>query len=181
MPRLFFALRPDESSREALSSAASEALRLSRGRAVPPENWHVTLAFLGSVPSDRVSSLVTVAGSVSLATSDPTLSLIFDRIEYWRSAELLCAVAQRESVVAGFVGVLRERLASAFFAPDLKPFRAHVTLMRKVAPIQAPLRMTPTEWTFRQFALCESQTRATGSIYSVVESWPLVRNEPLAH
>lgn len=181
MPRLFFALIPDESSREALASAAAEALRLSRGRAVPSENWHVTLAFLGSVPPDRLSSLVAAARSISLTTSDPTLRLLFDRLEYWRRAELLCAVAQREPLVATFVDVLRERLASASFAPDLKPFRAHVTLMRKVAPSHAHFLMTPTEWTFGEFALLESRTLATGSIYSVVDSWPLVRNESAAH
>jgi 2'-5' RNA ligase len=53
--RLFCALQlPDETVRELV---AWQALSLPRGRVVPPENLHVTLAFLGHRPSAAVPSI----------------------------------------------------------------------------------------------------------------------------
>ena len=49
--RLFFALWATAEERRALSAAAAAAVGTSGGRAVPEENLHVTLAFLGQVPA----------------------------------------------------------------------------------------------------------------------------------
>jgi len=173
-----------------MASATAEALRLSRGRAVPPANFHVTLAFLGSVAAERIAALVAVAAAIRAADPGHSLRLVFDRIEYWKKAELLCVVARAEPHIAAFADRLREQLASACFAPDLKPFRAHVTLARKVPPPSASsssrtwlyshLEMAPLEWTFTRFALFESRTLPTGPLYSVIESWPLVKRERAA-
>src|SRR5579863_3486466 len=113
MPRLFYALSPDEDSREAMASATAEALRLSRGRAVPPANFHVTLAFLGSVAAERIAALVAVAAAIRAADPGHSLRLVFDRIEYWKKAELLCVVARAEPHIAAF-----EAVAAAIRAAD---------------------------------------------------------------
>ncbi|WP_458527413.1 2'-5' RNA ligase family protein, partial [Onishia taeanensis] len=56
--RLFLALWPDPAVREALSSTAGQAHLACRGRPVAPEQLHLTLAFLGQVPTERLSALV---------------------------------------------------------------------------------------------------------------------------
>jgi len=48
--RLFFALWPDEATREQLAHITRKAVRGSGGRPIPVENLHSTLVFLGSVP-----------------------------------------------------------------------------------------------------------------------------------
>jgi len=68
---------------------------------------------------------------------------------------------------------------AAGFAPDIKPFRAHLTLARKIAPTTAataplPLPLVPpTVLRAENFLLMSSRREDGVSIYSAVDSWPL--------
>jgi len=185
--RLFFALWPAEDEREALARAAAKPVRSSGGRPVPAENLHVTLAFLGSVPVRRVPELRTLA----LATADAfarhePLALRFERLVHWSQSEILCALGAEEPGAGAdpregelratefLAGALKDQAAAAGFTPDLKPFRPHVTVARKVlrAPRERALRHSVL-WRCTAFALIASRTHASGAIYSVVEFYPL--------
>jgi len=95
---------------------------------------------------------------------------------------VLCAVADEE---AAFAAALASELKSALlyggFTPDLKPFRAHVTLARKVRSASPDLAIDPVSWTFTGFALAESRSGPEGVLYSVVDSWLLDRGTPAPH
>jgi len=196
--RLFFALWPEPGQQAELAQAAKKAVAESRGRAVASESLHITLAFLGSVPELRLGDLAAVARRVarSAVLASP-LEISFERTEYWKKAQVLCAV--RDGGGASEAGVVRvagepppadgvreaSRLADALktelltagFTPDLKPFRAHVTLARKV-PRRSDWcgrELHRVSWRFTEFSLMESRTRAEGALYSVVESWLLSR------
>jgi RNA 2',3'-cyclic 3'-phosphodiesterase len=144
---------------------------------VPAENLHVTLSFLGSVPCERMADLrrigATVAGNLC---KDRPLAIRFEQLVAWTQARVLCAVPKAEpEPVSALAAVLTAVVVAAGFAPDLKPFRAHVTVARKVtARLQLP-SFAPVEWRFDGFALVDSRTEAAGPVYSVVESWPLVK------
>src|SRR5690606_6154262 len=47
--RIFFALWPDDETRDAISRATSRVVSLSGGRATAKRNLHITVAFLGAV------------------------------------------------------------------------------------------------------------------------------------
>lgn len=177
--RLFFALWPSAEQQGAIADAAREFLHGSGARAVPDTNLHVTLAFLGSVPETRVRELAPIAHRVAASgAARPPLRIAFDRVEYWKKAQVLCAVpsplAPRDA--AALAAALKLDLVAAGFTPDLKPFRAHVTLARKV-PRRSDwnLCLRPVSWRFTGFSLIESRTAASGALYSVVESWPLAK------
>jgi 2'-5' RNA ligase len=174
--RLFFALWPDELQRQALEHAAAKAVRHSGGRPVPASNLHVTLAFLGSVPVERIPELQRVARqqAASLARHSPA-TLCFSRFAYWKEARILCALAAEESPTARALATeLQDATSAAGLNPDRKPFQAHVTLARKVArPGELP-KLHPVVWSFDSFALVESRTEPSGSVYSVIGSYPLV-------
>jgi 2'-5' RNA ligase len=175
--RLFFALWPDQAARAALADAASLAVIASPARAVPAENLHATLAFLGSVPEGRVADLDDVARRVagSFVPESPLL-LRFDEFAYWVGPKILVALSAAESPVAQ---ALAQRLKSdaqaAGFTPDLKPFHAHVTLARKVGCAPAVNMARTVRWNFDAFALVESRAAAHGSAYSVMQSYLLVK------
>jgi 2'-5' RNA ligase len=173
MRRLFFALWPDRRMREALSAAVhATMIALPGGRPVPVENLHVTLAFLGGVPEASLPALLELARNVA-PRAEPML-LTLDTIDYWRRAQVLCAAASREPAgAAAFAEGLKSALCAAGFRPDLKPFRAHVTLARQVRRAPPDAAMPPVPWSFDEFALVESRTLAEGSSYSVLESWTL--------
>lgn len=180
--RLFFALWPDEEQRTALVQATRKAVRACGGRPVPAANLHVTLCFLGSVPAVRAAELGAIARCLvsKWAPAAAPATLAFERLEHWVRPQLLCALAAAalpsaaDPTAPDLARALGERCAAAGFSPDLKPFRAHVTLARKVLKAQPDERIGPVRWEFDTFALVESRTLAAGPLYSVVESYALV-------
>jgi 2'-5' RNA ligase len=106
--------------------------------------------------------------------------LRFDALEYWETPKVLCATASRDSSEATELAIaLGEVAVAAGFSPDIKPFRAHLTLARKIAAAQAamvplPLPLEPPMvMRADKFVLMSSRREGERSIYSAVESWPL--------
>jgi 2'-5' RNA ligase len=174
--RLFFALWPTAPERGALEAALGETWEaLGAARRMPPESWHVTIAFLGSVEEAALGSLESVARRVAAecAHCNP-IEVRLDQLDYWRKPQLLCAAPAAGSPTGTIVAdALRRELVAAGFAPDLKPFRAHVTLARKVARAPPVRALSAVRWTFPALALVSSRTSPHGSLYSVVSSWQL--------
>jgi 2'-5' RNA ligase len=165
-----------------MAEATCKAARASGGRSIPADNLHVTLAFLGSVPERQLPQLGEIARRAALLGGDaasaragePRIELAFDQLEYWQAAHLLCAVpAQLPVWLAALARTLQVLLTSRGFAPDLKPFRPHVTVVRKVSRPGAAGEMHPVIWRFTELALLESRTLPEGALYSVVESYSL--------
>jgi RNA 2',3'-cyclic 3'-phosphodiesterase len=169
--RLFFAVFPDSAIRARLAAAA-RALAVSEGsRLVPAENYHLTLAFIGEVPREKLAALAAV-GAAQRALE---FTVRLDDYEYWPKAGVVAASA---SSCPGPLEELRRRLCADLercaVVLDPRPFRAHVTLARKVP--QAPVlpAMSEIGWTARAFQLARSVGSPEGAIYTVVDSWPLL-------
>ena len=126
--RLFFALVPDEGLRAALGARARELAQAIGGRPVPAHNVHLTLVFLGEVEPGRASELHPILDAVPRAPF--TLSL--DRIGEWRHAEVawIAPGAVPKALVA-LHSTLTHALGKAGFATETRPFRPHVTLVRR--------------------------------------------------
>ena len=75
MARLFFALWPDASARDALAKLALDVTAVTQGRAVPAAKIHLTLAFLGEVVDERRGDLEQAAG----AQHGEAMRIILDR------------------------------------------------------------------------------------------------------
>jgi 2'-5' RNA ligase len=180
--RLFFALWPDAEQRAALIHAAAKTVRHCGGRPVPGENLHVTLAFLGGVPESRLQELSAIARQVAagLPANAARLAVSLAALEHWARAQVLVVLAREEeprdspaSGVAALARILTADTAAGGFSPDLKPFRAHVTVARKVARAPRTFDMHKVLWSFDAFALVESRTLPEGPVYSVVELFVL--------
>jgi 2'-5' RNA ligase len=181
--RLFFALWPDETMRAAFVHATHKAVRSSGGRPIPEHNLHITLVFLGSVAESRIADLRAIASRAALtsmqAAPDEGLppQLIFDRIEVWKKSGVLVATASAKShagqgPVDALVEVLQRETVASGFTPDLKPYRPHITLARKVAHESHEGTLRPLLWRFTEFALVESRTDPEGPVYTVLYSFP---------
>ena len=145
-------------------------MRQAGGSIVPARNLHVTLVFLGSVDPAAAATARSVAGSIRA----PAFDLVFDRLEIWPRQHVLClAPAQPAEALHDLAIELREALRSAGFELERRPFRAHVTLARKVRRprICEPVVLPP--WEVREFALVKSVTAPEGSHYEVLERWSL--------
>jgi RNA 2',3'-cyclic 3'-phosphodiesterase len=176
--RLFFALQPAPEQSSALVDRVTPLVSQLDALRVPPENLHATLCFIGAVaPHDLARLLVVAAGQRGRPPE-----LCFDALEYWHRPKILCATAGEHAASAP-ARELAEQLESACvaagFAPDIRPFRAHLTLARKIPAARAaqcewpqPL-VPPLLVRCDRFVLMESRRGESGSIYSVVDSWPL--------
>lgn len=191
--RLFFALWPDETMRAAMGRATQQAVLLSGGRPVPVQNLHVTLAFLGSVPERRLPQLTTIARRVAApipaevrspaAPERPGIELVFEHLEYWRPAHVLCAAPARPPPpVAALARRLQERLTEGGFGADpatspsagfniARPFRPHVTLARNVLRSPRAMPMEAVTWSLAEFVLVASRTHPEGAVYCILESF----------
>jgi 2'-5' RNA ligase len=178
MLRLFFALQPTAEQGEALATAVAPLLAQLGAQQVPAENLHVTLCFVGAVAEEKLDALKAAARGVRARA----LALHFDCIDYWAKPRILCATAL-DSASGSPAGTLSAQLANATvdagFAPDAKPFRAHLTLARKVDATSAasgewPRALaSPVVVHCNRFVLMRSERGEPGSVYSVVAEWPL--------
>jgi RNA 2',3'-cyclic 3'-phosphodiesterase len=173
--RLFFAAWPDRETCEHIGTVA-KALKLdSWSRRVAPENYHLTLAFVGEVPESRVEALRTIGAVQRFAE----FTVRFDAYEYWPKAEVIVAAASEcPAPLQGLRRELHADLARHGLILDPKPFRPHVTIARRVS--QAPVLQAMSEfaWTVRAFRLMRSVRSPAGSVYTVVDTWPLLDGTP---
>ena len=184
MLRLFFALQPGDEQSAALTEQVAPLVTRLKAQRVPAENLHATLCFIGAVSEEKLDALLSAAAAVRARPA----TLHFDSLEYWRKPGVVCATAA-DTAAAAPARVLAERLAEATiaagFSPDVKPFRAHLTLARKVQAARAagcewPYALAPS-FTVQcdRFALMQSRRGETSSVYSVVNTWTLDADKSL--
>ena len=143
--RLFIALPVTADVRRALEDTQT-ALRRSgaRGRFTPPENWHMTLIFLGSVP-DPAPVIGAMRGIDPVRTE-----LVFDRLTMFGS--VLVALFRPDDAADRYVRALRAALDGAGIKYDRKAFRPHITLCRDAA-FPPSLRLEACEAALRSVRL----------------------------
>jgi RNA 2',3'-cyclic 3'-phosphodiesterase len=176
MLRLFFALQPAPEQRLGLAAQVAPLVAHLGSTVSPPANLHATLCFIGAIEPERLDALRAAAATLR----GRPVRLSFDALEYWETPKIVCATASRDSSSATELSIaLGEAAVAAGFSPDLKPFRAHLTLARKISAAQAatvpwPLPLEPPMvMRADNFVLMESRRGESGSVYSALDSWPL--------
>ena len=177
--RLFFALWPAPSVRDVLARhAATEPVAAAGAAPTRPENLHLTLGFLGSVPQQRLREVLEVGAGVRAAPFSFTL----DRLEHWAAPAIFCLVpAVVPPLLPALAAELRTALRARSLPADERPYRPHVTLCRKArAPValHAPATVAGIDWEAPEFVLAESADDTGRSIYRIVDRWPLQPRDP---
>ena len=169
--RLFFALWPNDSARTRLAAAVREFVPGGAGRPQRPDQWHVTLEFLGDVPEAGLPGVLDAAATA--ATEAFACELEFEALRHWKRPQVLCLVASATpGPLAALVHSLRSELKLRGFRPDPRPFRPHVTIARKVRQEPPSARVEPFPWPVRAFSLVQSIGSPEGSRYVDLASWP---------
>ena len=122
--RLFLAIPLSPSVQGALLSAQADLRRQGRGAFPPPENLHLTLAFLGETdrPDQARSALRAVSRRpFSLAVGGPLGH--FDDL-WW-------AGVRASRALEDLALSLRSDLRARGFCLEDRPFRPHITLVRR--------------------------------------------------
>ncbi len=139
------------------------------GKPVAAHNLHLTLAFLGQIDADRQKAITTAAGRIRF---EP-MQLTFDRVDYWKKPGLICLTAVHADPATHH---LAEELTHAArqlgLKMDERPFRPHVTLLRKAKTIPTKA-IPPIHWQANSFALLESCSTPAGVEYRAIQLWTL--------
>jgi 2'-5' RNA ligase len=143
--RLFVALELPSAAREALARWRSEAVSEVSGlRLVRPEDLHATLCFLGSRPDGEIDQIAAACGVVA---GEPVADSAFGD-PLWLPARrprvLAVALSDPDGALARMQSALsRALVAGGWYAPESRPFLAHVTVARvgrdaRVRPAELP-------------------------------------------
>ena len=161
--RLFYALWPDELTRQRLAALQAPVI----GRKVDAANLHLTLAFLGNQPSDLLPVLQDAMQTLALQP----FTLNLDAYGYFSKPRVAWV---GPSTPPEALLLLQKSLWQALLDRDipLKPvagFRPHVTLARDAERIDHEL-MQVIQWKAGTIALVESLSMPGGVRYRLVTS-----------
>ena len=183
--RLFVALEIPEAVRENLAAIRENFSSIgSKLRWVPPQNYHVTLKFIGSVFTEKVQGIIEALRSVSL---DNRVEVCFRGLGWYLNAKtgvMLWAIIDDSMSLAALAASIDGQLASMGFAPEKRSFMPHLTLARGSRDVPASSKTALRElaeqhkqhdfgsMSATEFQLIESTTLPAGPIYSKVQSFP---------
>jgi 2'-5' RNA ligase len=168
--RVFFALVPPPEVQQALGELARETARRARGRPVPAENMHVTLAFIGAWPVARLPTLLDAVASVHAER----VRFALDTLGAFRRAGIAwVGPSLVPDALTGLAVSLADALSAAGLTLDAQPYRPHMTLARHCRGPFPEGAAGPFGFDADRFVLMQSQTRAEGARYQSLATWLL--------
>ena len=179
--RLFVAVPLTDEVRAALAAHITGAGsdRGLPGKPVPPPNWHVTMRFLG--PTDRVAYERFLAALTEAERGEPfTISFgglgAFPRPA--RATVLWLAVERGVDRLERLAALSEQAAQQAGFAPEERPFHAHLTLSRirphqDVRPLLERVSPFPMSLPVDRLVVFRSHLGRGGARYEELDSFEL--------
>ena len=173
----------------ALELAQQTLLQLQREfaavRWTRPETMHITLHFFGWIEEERARAALDIVKAVTAATApfEVTIDRLSSFPERGPPRVLWVGSTAANPSLGALAGEVHDRLASAGFAVDERPFRDHCTLGRARPPWPpesrdawrrlVTQRLGPATFTADRVVLYESVTGPGGAVYTEWAGLPL--------
>jgi 2'-5' RNA ligase len=169
--RFFFALWPDPAARALIARLAREVALESCGRPTLPDLVHLTLAFVGAQPPERLESLRRLA----MLVRGRAFTLALDRVGVFRKTGIawLGETTPHEDLAA-LQRELADALRSRGFPVDTRPYTPHLTLARRATVVVERRLPEPIGWRVTGFTLVSSETSGPSPVYRTIGQWSLV-------
>lgn len=133
--RIFVAVSLDGEARHALAHALSAGVASIPGKVVPPENWHLTLRFLGEVEEVAYDRLL---GCLSEADLGSAFTIRWEGLGAFpdprRAAVLWVGVGMGLDRLEALEDATDAAIDRAGFPAEERPFNPHLTLSRLRPP-----------------------------------------------
>ena len=163
--RLFLALWPDPAMRHQLRERR-DAWDWPRGASpVHAEKLHVTLHFLGEVPSERLPDL---RRGFAVPFTPFALSLGVPKL--WPHGIAVLEPHEEPPELLELHANLSSALVALGLQPEARKYRPHVTLARRANGAAVPPESAPLIWQVGGYALVESKP-GNGGGYTVLEEY----------
>ncbi len=168
MQRLFFALWPSESLRESIDQL-NQSIHMDGVRKLKPQNLHLTLLYLGVLAPEIQANITSQVDRLM----NQQFKFELDGLAYWQAPRILClTVNQQPCAMHQLVDQLVEIVKEFPIYLHDRPYRAHVTLMRK-AKQHYDMQFSSIAWQANSFVLVASESTPTGIKYTVLQEWAL--------
>ena len=169
--RLFFALWPSDLVRRSITEVLSCLPTKIDGRAVPTQNMHVTLHFVGHVTESTKDCMHAAARSVEAEA----FQLDLDNLGHFPKAKIFwMGVQNAPEQIAQLHKKLGIAIEDCGFVSDKRAYAPHVTLMRKCVHPAMKYEDFSIPWTVDEFVLVESVQDEAGVNYRVLERYTLL-------
>lgn len=167
--RLFLAFWPNESQLEKLHEIQCDYV--GWGKEVLPENFHVTLLFLGNIPYQVADCFIQNVQDISVQPFRMTL----DRLGYFDKTKIFWVGPTHTPLeLESLYKSARNCAQQCGISKLSKRYVPHVSLLRNCeVPVSNP-NFSPIEWEVEEFHLVESRLDKDRARYYTVESFPLV-------
>jgi 2'-5' RNA ligase len=149
--RLFLALWPDPAVRAALRDWRDAWSWPPSATPVPTDKLHLTLHFLGNLPSLMVPDLVR-----GLAVPFSPFELSFGEAKLWPHGIAVLEPANEPEPLLALHAALGQALLGLGLQPEERKFRPHVTMARRAAGALVPVQGRAIDWKVDGYALVES-------------------------
>jgi len=160
--RLFLALWPDPSVRDALR-AWRDAWTWPRGASpVHTDKLHVTLHFLGDLPTARLAELAD-----GFAVPFSSFALRFERGASWHNGIAVLEPSEEPPGLLDLHARLSQALVGLGLQPEARTYRPHVTMARRAKGAEVPAGGPAVDWQVDRYVLVESR----GGSYSVLRDY----------
>ncbi|MGQ0849717.1 MAG: RNA 2',3'-cyclic phosphodiesterase [Actinomycetota bacterium] len=177
LKRLFLAVPVADEVRAMLANHLGS--RPLPGRAVVPDNWHLSVRFLGGTDQLSEEKLVAALDQTDLGRPfDLALGEMGAFPRPVKATVLWLAVAQGMEKLSALNETVEELVRQVGFSPEERPFAAHLTLSRirpdqDVRPVINSYEPLPFRWTATRLVLYQSHLGRGGAVYEALESFDL--------
>ena len=139
--------------------------------AVPPENYHITLAFLGDITHRQHDELLSVLDELTAEPFDVEL----DITGHWEGPKILFAAPSApEKPLMKLAKEIRKAARACGISVESREYRPHVTLVRKAtSDVPPPLLPPSVKFHCQDFHFFESVSTPSGVRYPIRHSWSL--------
>ncbi|MBU3725613.1 MAG: RNA 2',3'-cyclic phosphodiesterase [Burkholderiaceae bacterium] len=170
--RLFLAIWPSATAHHRVAQRVKDTHWQSETKLVKPEQWHVTLHFIGSVSTARLNEI-----AQGLAVPFEPFYITMNRSISWGHLTVLEPNTISEPLIH-----LHKNLAQALHQLELpvesRPFRPHLTLARssgsraqpRQSGVVAEQAIAPIRWKVKGYCLVESML-SKASAYRVIRDY----------
>jgi 2'-5' RNA ligase len=177
--RIFLALPLSDETRHRIAATLQETGLEIPGRPVPPQNWHLTLRFLGRIDEVAYDRLRAALDETEFGGP---VDVRFGRLGAFprpqRATVLWIGVERGFEELAQVAGRVEEAAEKAGFPAESRPFRAHLTLARIRPPTSVERLVTGTPSMgvperVERVVVYRSHLRRGGARYEEMESFRL--------
>nr|PZN36092.1 MAG: RNA 2',3'-cyclic phosphodiesterase [Actinomycetota bacterium] len=172
---VFAAVRPSQDAVVAIHHATAEMP--IPGRRTPPENWHLTLRYLGRVEEVVYERFLHgLGGLAEVAPFRVVMGGVGAFPNPRRATVVWAGVAEGEEGLGLLAEIAEEAAVAAGLEPEDRPFRPHLTLSRVHPPADVTGLLgepVPARWKVAEVIVYRSVHGRGGVSYEPLETVPL--------